>query len=91
MSDTKPHEPDASRLPKCVTGWQQVAKDTTFWDGSQLLVAMPMCNRHNDGWRYDFHVVVVRCDEHYFSLEDSNGEPFGWEISDVDFFSELSR
>jgi hypothetical protein len=33
----------------------------------------------------------VRCDEDFFSLEDSNGEPFGWEIFDVDFYVELSR
>ena len=86
------HVPDASRLPKCVTGWEPVLPDTEYWDGSQLLVALPMWNdREYKTWRYDFHVVHVRCDEHYFLLEDSNGESFGWDIYDVDFFVELSK
>ena len=84
------HEPEASRLPKCVSEWQRVFPDTQYFDGAQLLVALPMWNGDKKSWRYDFHVVHVRCDEHYFSLEDSSGEPFGWEICDVDFYVELS-
>lgn len=85
------HVPDPSRLPKCVAGWSAVEDETEFLDGSQLLIAVPMWNRDNRTWRYDFHVVLVKCDEHYFSVEDSNGEPFGWDLAEADFYVELSR
>ena len=38
-----------------------------------------------DSWRYEMAVVTVCCDEHYFMVE-VDGEPWGWEIYDVDFY-----
>jgi hypothetical protein len=77
------HIPDASRLPKCVSGWATIEAQTVFQDATQLLIAVPMCNQDKT-WRYDFHVVVVRCDEENFSVEDSNSEPFGWDLAEAE-------
>lgn len=92
---TNQHVPDATRLPACVSGWKSVSDDAIYLDGSQLLVALPLQNNRvfdpcDTSWHYSFHVVTVRCDEH-FDLEDSTGEPFPWSIADVDFYVELVR
>jgi hypothetical protein len=87
---TKNVEPDASRLPKCVTAWLQPHPATTYEDQSQLLVAVPVCNRFSDGWHYEYEVVTVCCDSDYFSLEDANGDAWGWSYDDIDFFAVLN-
>ena len=51
-----------------------------------ILAAVAVCHDGDrNGWRYEFAVVQVRCDEHYFNLE-VEGEYWGWEIDDIDFF-----
>lgn len=82
------HIPDGSRLPKCVTGWKPTDDpNATFENGSQLLVALPMHEKyHKSKWRYDYVVVIVDCDEETFSLRTVDGDYWGYEILDADFY-----
>ena len=89
------HQPDRSKLPKVLQSlpWLEYKQSDEFCDGMQLLCAVPVCIRDGhrslrlnaDTWRYEMAVVTVRCDEHYFMVE-VDGEPWGWEIYDVDFY-----
>ncbi len=90
--ETHSHVPDECRLPKCVTGWKRFDKSDVFEDGSQLLVAVPINDRHSTKrkWYYEYSVVVVKCDEDFFDLE-CNDESWGWSIFDVDFYVLLRR
>lgn len=83
------HVPDASRLPSCVTGWKEVDPTRLWEDGTQILVAVPVCSRRDDSWYYELEVVVIRCDEGYFDLETNAGDAWGWELGDIDFYVEL--
>lgn len=86
------HTPDESRLPKCVTGWKRRGPGDAFYDGSQVLVAVAIVNRHSpDKWYYEFEVVHIRCDEDFFAVEDCNGDPWGWDMDDVDFYVALRK
>lgn len=91
MADHKQiaHKPDPTRLPKPVSGWTEYQDGTLFYDGDQLIVAMPLVG-HGDSWYYKFEVVTVRCDEDYFSVEDCNGDSWGWELCDCDYYSKLA-
>ena len=76
--------------------------DQSLEDGDVMLAAVPVFidkdwNRclagGEKGWRYELSVVQMMvaisrldaCDEHYFGI-DIDGEPWGWDISDIDFF-----
>lgn len=81
--------PDRDRLPKHVSGWIEWQDDHLFCNGMVLLTAVPVCNYSGQpkrGWHYEYEVVHVSCDEHFFSLSDANGDGWGWEIQDVDFY-----
>ena len=90
------HVPDPSRLPSCVTGWTAVDSARLWEDGTQILVAVPICSRipnsrkrDTKNWHYEYSVVVIRCDEGYFELETSDGDACDWGLDDVDFYDEL--
>lgn len=80
------HTPDESRLTKCVTGWKPTSDpNPTFENGSVLLVAFPMVDSYQKGARrYDYVVLTVQCDEHFFNLVDAEG--WDYELSDADFY-----
>ena len=81
------HAPDKTRLPNCVSGWKEYKPEDLFYNGSQLLVAVPiMCKYSKDGWYYQFEVIHIKCDIDYFAIEDSNNDSWGWDISDIDFY-----
>jgi hypothetical protein len=88
------HLPDLSKLPKVLHSlpWGVIGPDTKFSDGDVLLVAVPVCRDSNapDGdWYYSLECVTILCDEDYFGVRDSNGDSWGWEISDVDWLVKL--
>lgn len=75
--------------------WKRRTGTEDLYDGDQLIVALRVCKRDDgryttyDGkpkYRWSIESVVVRCDEDYFSLEDSSGEPWGWSWEDVEFW-----
>jgi len=82
------HVPDPTRLPACVTGWKEVDPARLWEDGTQILVAVPVCSR-GESWYYEFSVVVIRCDEGYFEIETSDGDAWGWDLDSIDFYVEL--
>lgn len=84
------HIPDATRLPKCVTGWMQFSQGELFEDGTKLLTAVPICGI-GDKWHYQYEVVTISCDEDFFNLEDANGDAWGWDLDDCDFYVELCK
>jgi hypothetical protein len=93
----KPHVPREDRLPKSVTGWQQMDTKRLWNDGTQIIVAVPVCHRVpasgpvGDDWCYEFSVVVIRCDEDFFDIETSDGDDWGWDLDCVDFYAILSE
>lgn len=63
--------------------WRKAVANQTFEDGDRILVRVPL---HEDsGGGDEFAVVEVRCDEGRFDLK-CDGEHFGWEWADVDFW-----
>lgn len=92
VSDRK-HVPEPTRLPKCVTGWQEMDLQRLWNDGCQLLVAVPVQNsqRPSDGWYYEFSVIVIKCDEDSFDIETTCGNEWGWELDCIDYFVILSE
>lgn len=92
------HMPDMGKIPDPLRklDWELVPQDglpDCLEDGTKLLMAVPVSIRNNikcqlstaDDWHYEFAVVTVSCDEHYFRLfvED---EYWGWEFSDADWY-----
>lgn len=86
--DLREHMPDENRIPKplqCLE-WLAMDIDTEFIDGSELLVAVPvMFDQKTCRWRYEIAVVQISCGEGYFDVS-LNGDSWGWDISDVDFY-----
>lgn len=64
-------------------GGQGTAGKDLWWDGDTLLVIVET----NDG--RDIDVVSVQADEHCLSLQDSNGDIYGWEPSDIAWWAKL--
>lgn len=91
------HVPDPSRLPACVTGWETMDPKRLWYDGTQLLVAVPVNSKipnamaRGPGWYYEFSVIVIRVDEDYFAIETSDGNSWGWELDCIDFYVILSE
>jgi hypothetical protein len=74
-----------------VTGWAEIRPDQVFFDGEQWLMAVPVLCRHTPGqWHYELSIVTMCCDEAHFAMK-VEGEPWGWELVDVDFAVRLSR
>jgi hypothetical protein len=95
---TSEHEPDPSRLPACVVGWQPMDTKRLWNDCTQLLVAVPVHSRIRnsrmravDDWFYEFSVIVIRCDEDFFDIETADGNGWGWDLESVDFYAILSE
>lgn len=87
-----PHQPREDRLPKSVTGWQSMDTKRLWNDGTQIIVAVPVCQgADGSDWYYEFSVVVIRCDEGYFEVETSEGDAWGWDLDSVDFYAILSE
>jgi hypothetical protein len=92
MSDARntQHTPDGSRLPSNVTGWSKHDETMLYQDGDSILVAVPIvCKHSKDGWYYRFEVLTISCDEHYLEVQDSNGDPWGYDFGDWDFYVKL--
>jgi hypothetical protein len=84
------HKPDRSRLPSNVTGWGEHGQTTRYQDGDNILAAVPiLCKHSKDGWYYRFEVLTISCDEHYLAVQDSNGDPWGYDFGDWDFYVKL--
>lgn len=64
--------------------------DNGFYDGDTLLVAVAVCKdyKHPEkGCQWEFHVIVITCDEDYFSLRRPDGESwYDWGWSDIEYF-----
>jgi hypothetical protein len=89
------HVPNRGKLPKALQGlpsWQPMtpAVLSGLWaDGDCYLMAVPVCDRHDDeSWTYELWVVTIRCDEGSFAVEHY-GEPWCWELEDADYYIRL--
>lgn len=59
-----------------------------IWENrTQLLVAVPIVGKKD--WYYEYSVITIECDEHYFELQCADGE-WGWEWTDIDYYIQLS-
>lgn len=85
------------RMPKPLRGldWTFGSIDRQeFENGTELLVAVPICvdeygrsgrKFKGNAWRYEFSVVTVDFDEHYYRLR-CDGKTWGWDETDVEWF-----
>lgn len=80
--------------------WIKADSDTpNVFDGDQILVAVPvMCKSgarqhvshdENAQWFWEYSVLTITCDENYLGLL-CNGEMFGWDWCDVEYYQKLS-
>jgi len=84
------HQPDITKIPESLRAldWKPMPSypDNEWWDGQVLLVSLPICDdKDRRKWWYEFHVVTIECDEDYFKVK-LDGEPWGWELDDADYY-----
>jgi hypothetical protein len=70
-------------------GWRKAEPSQVFYDGDQLLVAVPVNCRHGGKPYWEYSVVTVSCDSEHFSM-DTHDNGWGWEWSDVEWWMPLS-
>jgi hypothetical protein len=78
---------DIDRIPNSLRGlgWVPAATHSVFYNGQELLIAVPVCSMNGGPWRYELFVVVIDCDEDHFDLK-LDGELCEWEWEDVHYF-----
>jgi hypothetical protein len=69
--------------------WRKAEPNQVFYDGDQLLVAVPVNCRHGGKPYWEYSVVTVSCDSEHFSM-DTHDNGWGWEWSDVEWWMPLS-
>ena len=84
-----PHKPDPTRMPKPLQSleWQPMT-EKAWLSTDELLVAVPIKDQRPNPqhpWVYEFAVVQISCDEDYFEV-NLDGEIWGWELSDCDYY-----
>lgn len=95
-SAARGHEPDLDKIPdsiRCLE-WKTFDGRERFFDGQVILAAVPVCNNYREplgGWHYQFCVVTIRCDEDYWSLENEDGDVWGWDETDIDFYATITE
>lgn len=62
------------------------SKGVAQWYDGDTLLAIVETNHGRE-----ISVVHISCDEHYFSLEDSNGEMWGWGLDDIEWWARLDK
>jgi len=87
------HIADKTKLPKSLESlaWEPRDDADFFEDGDRLLVAVPVCgdcHKPDGDWHYELCVVTVHCDSEYFVV-DVYGDPWGWDMTDVEWFVRL--
>lgn len=81
------NDPMMPQALRCLE-WREFAPGLTFADGQVLLAAVPVRNTHSRDWQYEFAVVTFCTDELSFSVE-CHGEPWCWDLADVQYFCEI--
>jgi hypothetical protein len=79
-----------AQVPVAVQQWREAKPDQQFYDGDQLLVAVPVCCRHGGKPYWEYSIVVVSCDVDHFSMNTHDGD-WGWEWSDVEWWMPFPR
>lgn len=95
MKNGKRHTADATKIPaalQCVA-WQEMKRGLEWYDGTTLLVCVPVCHDSGapaSGWYYEMAVVDISCDEDGLDVY-CQGDVWGWDLDDADWFVVLSR
>ena len=74
---------DAQQLSANVTGWTKY--DGTGFNEGDTLLAVVATSYMGEPWSNCYHVVTIV----EGGCEDSNGDAWGWELSDIDFYVKL--
>lgn len=83
--------PDITKIPSSVRllEWQRMDPLREWSDGQQLLVAVPVRRGGiDDQWAYELDVVQIDCDVDRFRVT-CNGEVWGWDLDDADYYVEI--
>lgn len=86
------HAPERDRLPKSlqVLDWQSVTRETLWFDSERYLMAVPIRGSGGPGdWCYSIEIVVVTCDSENFSVQTVDGDGWGWDLTDADWFVKI--
>ena len=75
---------DAHQLSANVTGWTKYVDGTKFDEGDTLLAVVRTVYLGEPAINC-YHVVTIV----EGGCEDSNGDAWGWELSDIDFYVKL--
>lgn len=88
------HDGTLDKIPQSLRGlnWQQMRLNDpdgpAFYITDKLLVAVPVMHDSSDrskGWSYEFYVITLDGDEDGCSAT-VDGDPWGWELEDVEWF-----
>lgn len=82
------HIPDNMPEPLRSLDWKEMTNNCEWYDGTQLLVAVPVMYYNSTKWVYEFSIISLRCDEHLFEIS-CNDDGWGWELEDIDYFVEI--
>lgn len=59
-----------------------------FGDGDTYLVAVAIMDHRYSPAKvvWELAVITIKCDEDYFAIENSDGDPWGWDWDDVVYY-----
>jgi hypothetical protein len=87
------HTRDITKISVALRNLKWVPMDASqdWFDGAILLAAVPVCKYKRAAdtsheWEYEYSIVRIACDENYFSVQLHDGNDWGWELSDVDWY-----
>lgn len=83
------HKPDIEKIPKSLRSldWKEREDLQEFYDGQQLLVAVPVSSGDKpDEFFYEFSFVSIVIDEDFFDVYQTGGDCWCWSLDDIDFF-----
>ena len=86
------HAPDLTRIPESLRGlnWLPMSAGREWPDGQLLLAAVTVRTQPDcEPWRYELAIVRIDADVDYLRVT-LDGEAWGWDLTDVDFFVEVS-
>ena len=87
------HKPDLAKIapPLQSLDWQPIDPARKWWDGTVLLLAVPILYPSPADFRYEYVVVGVLCDDRHGFEVYCEGELWGRDLDDADWYVVISE